>query len=76
LTGIGKGGHRRAFRDQLTSAAERDPILRSIADSFIAAHATLCQAVADLDRAVKKKAEDNPVARRLLLSLVSARSLR
>jgi len=71
LTGIGKGGHRRAFRDQLTSAAERDPILRSIA-----AHATLCQAVADLDRAVKKKAEDNPVARRLLLSLVSARSLR
>lgn len=37
-----------------------------IADGFIAAHATLCQAAADLDKAVTKKAEDHPVARRLV----------
>lgn len=66
LTGIGKGGQRQAFRDQLGCAGERDPVLRAIADGFIAAHATLCQAAADLDRAVKKKAEDHPVARRLV----------
>ena len=65
MTGIGKGGRRQAFRDQLASAGERDPILRAIADGFIAANADQCQLAADLDRAVKKKAEDNPVARRL-----------
>ncbi|MDE4142897.1 transposase [Phaeobacter gallaeciensis] len=65
LKGIGQGGQRQAFRDKLVSTGERDPILRAIADRFIAAHATLCQAAADLDRAVKKKAEDNPMARRL-----------
>jgi transposase len=66
LTGIGKGGQRQAFRDQLAAAGERDPVLRAIADGVIAAHATLCQAAVDLDRAVKKKAEDHPVARRLV----------
>lgn len=66
LTSIGTGGQRQAFRDQLASAGERDPVLRTIADGFIAAHATLCQAAADLDKAVKKKAEDHPVARRLV----------
>ena len=66
LTGIGKGGQRQAFRDQLASAGERDPVLRAIADGFIAAHATLCQAAVDLNRAVKNKAEDHPVARRLV----------
>ena len=41
-------------------------MLRSIADGFIAAHSTLCQAAADLDRAVKEKAQTHPVARRLM----------
>ena len=53
LTGIGKGGQRQGFRDQLADAGERNAVLRSIADGFIAAHSTLCQAAADLDRAVK-----------------------
>jgi transposase len=66
MTGIGPGGQRQAFRDQLAAAGERDPVLRAIADGFIAAHTTLCQAAADLDRAVRKKAEDHPVARRLM----------
>lgn len=66
LTVIGHTQQRQAFRDQLALAGERDPILRTIADGFIAAHATLCQAAADLDRAVKEKAQRNPIARRLM----------
>jgi transposase len=66
LTGIGKAGQRQAFRDQLAAAGERDPVLHTIADGLISAHATLCQAAADLDRAVKHKADSNPVARRLM----------
>ena len=66
LTGIEKGRQRQGFRDQLAAAGARDPILRTIADGFIAAHATLCQAAAELDREVKAKAEAHPVARRLM----------
>lgn len=66
LRGIGKGRQRQGFRDQLAAAGERDPVLRVIADGFIAAHATLCQAAAELDRAVKSKADTHPVARRLM----------
>jgi transposase len=66
LTGIGKGRQRQVFRDQLAAAGERDPVLRAIADGFVSAHSTLCQAAADLDRAVKQKAERHPVARRLM----------
>ena len=66
LTGIGQGRQRQAFRDQLAAAGETDPVLRAIADGFIAAHSTLCQAADDLDKAVKQKAKGNPVARRLM----------
>jgi len=66
LKGIGKGGQRQVFRDQLAAAGERDPVLRSIADGFISVHATLCQAAADLERAVKEKAAQHSVARRLM----------
>lgn len=66
MRGIGQGQHRQAFRDQLADAGETDPVLRAIADGFITAHATLCQAAVDLDRAVKRKAKADPVARRLM----------
>ena len=66
MTGIGQGRQRQAFRDQLAAAGETDPILRTIADGFIAAHSTLCQAADDLDKAVKRKAKAHPVARRLM----------
>ncbi|MEL6208207.1 MAG: IS110 family transposase [Pseudomonadota bacterium] len=66
LAGIGQGRQRQAFRDQLATAGETDPVLRVIADGFIAAHATLCKAAADLDVAVKTKARAHPVARRLM----------
>lgn len=41
-------------------------MLRSIADGFLAAPSTLCQAAADLAHAVKEKAKTHPVARRLM----------
>ena len=66
MTGIGQGRQRQAFRDQLAVAGETDPILRMIADGFIATHSTLCQAADDLDKAVKRKAKAHPVARRLM----------
>ncbi len=43
-----------------------DPELRVIADGFIASHSTLCQAAADLDKAVRQEAKAHPVARRLM----------
>lgn len=66
MTGIALGRQRQAFRDQLAAAGETDPVLRVIADGFITAHATLCEAADDLDKSVKKKAKAHPVARRLM----------
>lgn len=66
MTGIGQGRQRQAFRDQLAVAGETDPVLRAIAEGFITAHSTLCHAADDLDKAVKKKAKADPVARRLM----------
>ncbi|MFK7792944.1 MAG: IS110 family transposase [Devosiaceae bacterium] len=66
MTGLSQGPQRQAFRDQLHEAGMRDPVLRVIADGFIAAHSTLCQAAADLDKAVKAEAKAHPVARRLM----------
>lgn len=66
LTGIGQGQQRQGFRDQLAAAGQSDPVLSAIADGFIAAHATLCQATADLDRTLKVKAKNHPVAQRLM----------
>ncbi len=66
MMGIGQGRQRQAFRDQLAAADETDPVLRAIADGFIAAHATLCQAADELDKEVKRKAKAHSVARRLM----------
>lgn len=66
MTRIGQGKQRQAFRDQLAAAGETDPVLHTIADGFIVAHATLCQAGDDLDKAVKRKARAHPIARRLM----------
>ncbi len=66
MTGIGQSAQRQAFCEQLAAAGETDPMLRAIADGFIAAHTALCQAAADLDTAVKSKAQNHPVARRLM----------
>ena len=52
MTGIGQGRQRQAFRDQLAAAGETYPVLRTTSDGFIAAHARLCQASGELDKAV------------------------
>ena len=66
MHGVSHGQHRQGFRDQLAQAAETDPMLAAIADSFTAAHETLCRAAAELDRELKVMARDNKVARRLM----------
>uniref|UniRef100_UPI00147AECFB transposase n=1 Tax=Ruegeria arenilitoris TaxID=1173585 RepID=UPI00147AECFB len=66
MIGIGQGRQRQAFRDQLAAAGETSPVLRAIADAFIAAHAKLCQVADDFNNVVKKSAKVHPVARRLM----------
>ena len=66
MTGVGQGRQRQGFRDQLAAAGEADPVLRTIADGFIEAHATLCKATADFDAALKAKSKNNPITRRLM----------
>lgn len=66
MIGVGQGRQRQGFRDQLATAGETDPVLRAIADGFIAAHATLCQATADMDRALQVKSKSHPITRRLM----------
>ncbi len=66
MIGIGQGQQRQGFRDQLALAGETDPVLRAIADGFIAAHTTLCQATADIDRSLKAKSKSHPITRRLM----------
>lgn len=66
MTGIGQGQQRQGFRDQLATAGETDPVLRATSDGFITAHATLCQATADLDRALMAKSKSHPITRRLM----------
>jgi transposase len=61
MTGVGQAQQRQGFRDQLAAAGEIDPVLRTIADGFIAAHTTLCKATADFDRALKAKSKSNAV---------------
>ena len=57
MIGIGQGRQRQAFRDQLAALARLIPLLRAIADGFIAAHATLCQAADDLDHACEAESQ-------------------
>jgi len=66
MIGVGQGRQRQGFRDQLAMAGETDPVLHAIADGFISAHATLCQATADMDRALQAKSKSHPITRRLM----------
>ncbi|MEL6542886.1 MAG: IS110 family transposase [Pseudomonadota bacterium] len=66
MSGITKGKLRQNFRDQLAAAGEKDPILHTLADSFIDIHARLCQAAIDLEKALKAKAAAHPIAKRLM----------
>lgn len=66
MAGVTKGGLRQNFRDQLAAAGEKDPILRTLADSFIDIHAQLCGKTAKLEKDLKAKAASHPVAKRLM----------
>ena len=56
MVGVKQGGLRQNFRDQLAAAGEKDPVLNVLADSFSDIHARLCQAAADLEKALKRRA--------------------
>lgn len=66
MSAVRRGRKRQDFRDQLAAAGETDPMLRVIADGFIAAHATLCKAAAELGAIIRKQADQHPVAQRLM----------
>ncbi|MEM8541947.1 MAG: transposase [Pseudomonadota bacterium] len=66
MTRMRHGRQGQAVRDQLAAANETDPVLCDIASGFIAAHATLCAAADDLDKAMKRKTKAHTVARRLM----------
>lgn len=66
MSAVSQGQQRQDFRDQLAAAGETDPVLRAIADAFVAAHSTLCKAMAEMERALKAMSKSHPVARRLM----------
>lgn len=66
LTSISQRRRRAEFREQLARAAEHDPFLAVVADSFIPLHETLCAAAEDLDEELKAIADESPLARRLM----------
>ena len=66
LTGVGQGGQRQAFRDQLAAAAQYDWVLAAISEGFIAAHETLCRAAEELGDDLQAVAKESDLARRLM----------
>lgn len=66
LTSISQRRRRAEFRGQLALAAEHDPFLAVIADSFIPLHETLCAVAEDLDDELRAIAKESPLARRLM----------
>lgn len=66
MTGIGQGGQRQAFRDQLAAAGQDDWVLAAIAGGFITAHETLCRAAEDLGDDLQAVARESDLARRLM----------
>jgi transposase len=67
MSAVSQAQQRQDFRDQLAAAGETDPVLRDLADGFIAAHSTLCKATVDLERVLKTISRSHPVARRLMM---------
>jgi transposase len=66
LPSISQRRRRAEFRERLARAAEHDPFLALIADSFIPLHETLCAIAEDLDDVLRAIAKERPVARRLM----------
>ena len=66
MTSVGTGKLRRDFRDQLAAAADTDPAIALLSETFIPLHKTLCIARDALDDQVRMMARESELARRLM----------
>ena len=66
MTSVGTGKLRRGFRDQLAAAADTDPAIAMLSETFIPLHKTLCIARDALDEEVRMMARKSDLARRLM----------
>jgi transposase len=66
MTSVGTGKLRRDFRDQLAAAADMDPAIALLSETFIPLHKTLCIARDALDDQVRMMTRENDLARRLM----------
>ena len=66
MTSVGTGKLRRDFRDQLAAAADTDPAIALLSETFIPLHKTLCIARDALDEEVRMMARESDLARRLM----------
>ena len=66
MTSVGTGKLRRDFRDQLAAAADTDPAIVLLSETFIPLHKTLCIARDALDDQVRMMARESELARRLM----------
>ena len=66
MKSVGTGKLRRGFRDQLAAAADTDPAIAMLSETFIPLHKTLCIARDALDEEVRMMARESDLARRLM----------
>ena len=66
MKSVGTGKLRRDFRDQLAVAADTDPAIAMMSETFIPLHKTLCIASDTLDEEVRMMARESELARRLM----------
>jgi transposase len=66
MKSVGTGKLRRDFRDQLAAAADADPAIEMMSETFIPLHKTLCIARDALDDEVRMMARESDLARRLM----------
>ena len=66
MKSVGTGKLRRDFRDQLAVAADTDPAIAMMSETFIPLHKKLCIARDTLDEEVRTMARESDLARRLM----------
>ena len=66
MKSVGTGKLRRDFRDQLAAAADMDPAIAMMSETFIPLHKTLCIARDALDDEVRLMARESELAYRLM----------
>jgi len=66
MASVATGKLRKDFRDQLAAAADKDPSIVMLAETFAPLHKTLCIATDALDEEVRTIARESALARRLM----------